>query len=78
MSTVSELKKVARVEPKDLGEWLDGFSEDDRETVVGAILRGATKDVYPIIASLSENPYPFRQATLNHHRRELRREVARG
>lgn len=78
MSTVSELESIGSTPPKDLDGWLNGFSEEDRKTVVGAILRGSTGDVYPIISALDDNPYPFRQATLNHHRRELRKVAARG
>lgn len=73
MASINQLKEVTQ-EPATLEEWLDGFDEQDRRTVVSAVLRGSTAQVFPIISQLEDNPYPFKRSTLNHHRRIMRGE----
>lgn len=73
MATLNDLKNINETTPQNLDEWLSRFDDQDRGTVIGAILRGSNHDLFPILSALDDNPYPFEIDTLNHHRRVLRK-----
>ena len=72
MANIKDLEALDLSAPTDLEDWLGRFSDEDRDVVIHAILTARTNDVYPVLANLEENSYPFERATLNHHRRILK------
>lgn len=68
MASVNDLLKVAN-EPNSLGEWLDRFSPEDREVVEDAMRRHKPSQIYPILRSLDDNPFPFSAGAISGWRR---------
>lgn len=78
MATLNDLQAIEETTPQNLDEWLGRFTSEEQAEVVGAILRGANSDLYPILSNLDSNAYPFEQETLNHHRRTLKKRGVNG
>lgn len=70
MATINDLKNLQE-KPRTIDEWLGNFNDEDQEVVVNAILRSSASDLWPILTSLEDNPFPFKKETINHARRAL-------
>lgn len=71
MANVQDLQKLETPKPRNYREWLHRFTEQEKQTVVEAILTHPNSRIYPVLSSLDENPYPFEPDTLNYLRRRL-------
>lgn len=63
MTKISDLNNL-NTGPNNIDEWLDNFTPEDRATVEQAILNHRQADVWPVLANLDENPYPFSPKSL--------------
>lgn len=71
MSSLDDLKNITP-RPSSVSEWLDSFQGDDRKTITGAMEVHTPAQIFPILAKLEFNPFPFRRDTLAKYMRGKR------
>ena len=71
MSSLDDLKNITP-RPNSVKEWLESFQEEDRETIIRAMDVHTPAQIFPILAKLEFNPFPFRRDTLAKYMRGKR------
>lgn len=59
MTQLSDLERIPEEAPRTFREWLNQFSQDDRELIIESIIIRNTDECYEVLADLDVHAFPF-------------------